>query len=95
MEFLFCCQRMGLEGQGQLQKELLCFSQNEKRNSAAAEKSESLILERVTGIEPVYSAWKADILTIVLYPRDIACTPIVPYVTLRVNTKPATSHSSS
>ena len=25
-------------------------------------------MERVTGIEPVYSAWKADVLAIVLYP---------------------------
>jgi hypothetical protein len=27
-------------------------------------------VERVTGIEPVYSAWKADVLAIVLYPPE-------------------------
>ena len=30
-----------------------------------------IFLERVTGIEPVYSAWKADIIAVILYPHTV------------------------
>ena|GEM_PF-5368469 len=41
----------------------------ERAAEAVGKIPESLILERVTGIEPVSSAWKADIKTIILYPQ--------------------------
>ena len=30
-----------------------------------------VLMERVTGIEPVYPAWKAGVLAIVLYPLGV------------------------
>jgi hypothetical protein len=45
------------------------------------------ILERVTGIEPVYSDWQPDVLTIVLYPHSLILTMFY-YLVAQVGVEP-------
>ena len=54
-----------VRGEPQNQWAALCAA-----HEMAGQKSESQILERVTGIEPVSTPWKRVIIAIILYPRE-------------------------